>query len=362
MPFQVPIRPHLTQMKPYVPGKPIEELERELGVKNASKIASNENPLGPSPLVFQALQAAQGAIHRYPDGSAHRLTQKLSSYLAVDSSTLMLGNGSNELIVLLGQMTLEPGAEAVYADKSFVVYPLVTQMMGAVHRVIPLSNFTHDLPAFGRALNERTRVVFICNPNNPTGTAVSQEAIKSFLEGCPPGVLVILDEAYQEYQEEAGRFASLKIQETHPNLVVLRTFSKVFGLAGLRIGYGVAHPSLVEVFQKIRQPFNVNHLAMKAAEAALSDPQHVGKVLDLNRRMRDKLTEGLRKLGYSPAPSQANFVYFEVSRADEIYEKLLRKGVIVRPMGPGALRVTTGTEQETENFLKTFGRLAGEMK
>ncbi len=358
--FQVPIRPNLSSIKPYVPGKPIEELERELGVRNASKIASNENPLGPSPAVFKALGQAQSAIHRYPDGSAHKLTRKLSSYLGVDPNRLMLGNGSNELIVLLGQITLEPGGEAVYADKSFVVYPLVTQMMGAVHRVIPLTSLTHDLPAFGRALTAKTCVVFICNPNNPTGTAVSPAEITSFLGKCPPRVLVILDEAYHEYQEGADISGSLKLQEAFPNLVVLRTFSKVFGLAGLRIGYGVAHPDLVEVFQKIRQPFNINHLAMAAAEAALTDLPHMRKVVDLNRSMRRKLTEGLNNMGYHPAPSQSNFVYFEVPRAEEIYEKLLRKGIIVRPMGPGAIRVTTGTEEETENFLKTFASLVEE--
>ena len=264
MAFQVLLRKNLMTMKPYVPGKPIEELERELGIKNASKIASNENPLGPSPRVLQALQAGVKNISRYPDGSAHNLSSALAAYLNVKADQIILGNGSNELLVLLAQMVLNPGDEVIYADKSFFVYTLCAQLFEGVPKVIPLKDETHDLAAFANALTPKTRLVFICNPNNPTGTMVPLLAVEAFLKACPPNVLVVLDEAYYEYVDEKSYFESLDLMNSYPNLVVLRTFSKAFGLAGLRVGYGVAHPDLVAVYQKTRQPFNVNAMALTA--------------------------------------------------------------------------------------------------
>ena len=325
-----------------------------MGVKNASKIASNENPLGPSPRVIEFLKTQLSQIGRYPDGSAHRLIQALSRHLSVNTDRILVGNGSNELLVLLAQLVLNPGDEVIFADKSFMVYPLAAQLFEASAKVIPLKEFTHDMAAFSNALTPKTRLVFICNPNNPTGTFVPLLAIEAFLKICPPQVLVVLDEAYYEYVEEKTYFGSLKLMEDYPNLVVLRTFSKIYGLAGLRVGYGVGHPDLVSVFQKTRQPFNVNSLALAAAETALSDGDHVKKVLDLNHRMLRKITEGLSGMGLKPVPSQTNFVYFQVPNAKDLYQQLLLKGVIVRPMGPEALRVTTGTEEETEKFLKAF--------
>jgi histidinol-phosphate aminotransferase len=360
MAFQVPLRKNLLAIKAYVPGKPIEELERELGIKNATKIASNENPLGPSPLVLEALQRQLPQLSRYPDGSAHTLTQALSKHLAVNTDQIMIGNGSNELLVLLAQMVLNSGDEVIFADQSFVVYPLAAQLFEGINRVIPLRDFKHDMAAFANALTPKTRLVFICNPNNPTGTFVPLLAIEAFLKICPPHVLVVLDEAYYEYVDEKNYLGSLKLIEHYPNLVVLRTFSKVYGLAGLRVGYGVGHPDLVSVFQKTRQPFNINRLALVAAETALADKEHVKKVLELNRVMRKKITEGLTQLGLRPVESHANFVYFKVPQAEELYQRLLRKGVIVRPMGPEALRVTTGTAEETEKFLNVFARLYSE--
>jgi len=354
MTFQVPLRKNLLAIKAYVPGKPIEELERELGVKNASKIASNENPLGPSSKVLEAIKRELSQLSRYPDGSAHNLTQALSKHLSVKANQIMIGNGSNELLVLLSQMVLNPGDEVIFADQSFVVYPLAAQLFEAVSKVIPLKDFKHDMAAFANALTPKTRLVFICNPNNPTGTFVPLLAIEAFLKICPPHVLVVLDEAYYEYVAEKNYLDSLKLIEHYPNLVVLRTFSKVYGLAGLRVGYGVGHPDLVSVFQKTRQPFNVNRLALIAAETALSDPEHVKKVLELNQLMRKKIIDGLTQFGLKPVDSHANFVYFKVPKAQEFYQQLLLKGVIVRPMGLDALRVTTGTVEETEKFLKAF--------
>jgi histidinol-phosphate aminotransferase len=358
MSFSVPIRKNLQSLTPYVPGKPIEEVERELGISNVSKIASNENPLGPSPKVLQAVLKAFEKIHRYPDGSAHHLTRALADHLGVGKDRLILGNGSNEILVRLGQMVLLPGDEVIFADPSFVVYPATAQLFDAVAKPVPLKNFTHDLKAFERALTPKTRLVFIANPNNPTGTIVSLAEVEGFLKACPPQVLVALDEAYYDYVDDKSYFESLALTAKYPNLVVLRTFSKAFGLAGLRVGYAVAHPEIAETFQKIREPFNVNALAQAAAEAALSDLAHVKKVVSLNAAMRKKLFDGLSRLGLAPAPSQANFVFFKIPKAMDLYNRLLLRGVIVRPMGSDSLRVTTGTEAETGKFLEYFGEIA----
>jgi histidinol-phosphate aminotransferase len=275
----------------------------------------------------------------------------------VNAANVMIGNGSNELLILLAQMVLNPGDEVIFAEPSFVVYPIAVQLFEAKAKAVPLKDFTHDLAAFANALTPKTKLVYICNPNNPTGTFVPLLAVEAFLKICPTNVLVVLDEAYYEYVEEKNYLGSLSLQKDYPNLVVLRTFSKVYGLAGLRVGYGVGHPELVSVYQKTRQPFNVNSLALAGARAALEDGEHIAKVLELNKQMRSKLTEGLKQMGLKPVPSQANFVYFEVTNATELYDQLLQQGVIVRPMGPKALRVTTGTLEETEKFLKVFGSL-----
>ncbi len=354
MTFPVVFRKNLSAVKPYVPGKPIEDLERELGIHNASKLASNENPLGPSPKVIQALEKALSKIHRYPDGGAFNLSQALTRHLGVEANQLLLGHGSNELIVRLGQIFLNPGDEVLYGDPGFFVYSSTALLCEAIPRPQPLRNFTHDLKVFERALNPKTKVVYIANPNNPTGTMIPLSDIEAFLKSCPSHVLVVLDEAYYEYVDDPSYFESLKLLSQYPNFVVLRTFSKAFGLAGLRVGYGIGHPELIEIFNKIREPFNVNGLAMVAAEAALTDLPHVKKVVSLNNAMRKKLYDGLIRLGLNPVPTQTNFVYFEIPNANDFYQQLLKKGIIVRPMGPNALRITTGTEDETENFLKAF--------
>jgi histidinol-phosphate aminotransferase len=341
-------------MNPYVPGKPIDEVERELGITGVSKLASNENPLGPSPKVYEALVMGSKSVHRYPDGSAFCLKKALAKYLNIEEDSLLLGNGSNELLILLAEAVLTPETEVLYAVPSFVVYPIATQLFGAIARPIPLYENKHDLKAFANALSSKTRLVFICNPNNPTGTMVSLLAIEAFLKICPPTVLVVLDEAYYEYVEEKTYFESVQLLNRYSNLVILRTFSKVFGLAGLRIGYGMARPELVETIQRFRQPFSINSLALIAAEAALQDRSHLSKVVQLNKAMREKIQNGLKQLGILAIPSQANFVYFQIQNSSTIYEKLLNQGVIVRQFGPEALRVSTGTEEETERFLISF--------
>jgi histidinol-phosphate aminotransferase len=355
--FSVPVRRHLLGLKPYVPGKPLEELERELGIKNASKLASNENPLGPSPKALEAVEKALGKIHRYPDGGAHNLSQSLAAHLKVSADQLLLGHGSNELIVRLGQMVLEPGDEVLYGEPGFFVYGSTAQLCQAVARPIPLKGFTHDLGDFEKNLSGKTKLVYIANPNNPTGTMIPISDVEGFLRKCPPQVLVVLDEAYYEYVDEPSYFESVKLLAKYPNLVILRTFSKAFGLAGLRVGYGIGHPDLAAAFQKFREPFNVNGLALAAAEAALGDIPHVKKVAELNSKMRTRLREGLSALGLTVPPTQTNFVYFQIPDAAGLYHNLLLDGIIVRPMGPEALRITTGTAEETENFLKAFGEI-----
>ncbi len=359
MTFQVTVRPNIQRMTPYVPGKPIEEVERELGISGVSKLASNENPLGPSPLALAAVKEGVSQIHRYPDGSAFYLKQALSEHLNLSVDRLLIGNGSNELLVLLAQLVLNPGDEVLYAEPSFVVYPIVTQLFEGAAKPIPLREAAHDMKAFAEALSPKTRLVYLCNPNNPTGTMVPLLAIEAFLKICPPQVLVVLDEAYYEYVDEKNYFESTRLLEKYSNLVILRTFSKVFGLAGLRVGYGMADPALVDAAQRGRQPFNVNSLAMLGAQAALRDKSHVERVKNLNREMRRKIQTGLKNLGLAYAPSHTNFIYFNISCAAGVYEKLLRGGIIVRPMGPDALRVTTGTEAETENFLKSLETIVG---
>lgn len=352
--FAVPVRSDIRSMAPYVPGRPIEEVERELGLRGVSKLASNENPLGPSPKALEAVRQAAGELHRYPDGSAFRLKKALDERFHLGEDRILLGNGSNELLVLLAQCVLSPGDEVLFAVPSFVVYGLSAQLFSARAVPVPLEAHRHDLATFRRRMTDRTRLVFLCNPNNPTGTALPLSEIEAFVRDCPPTTLVVLDEAYYEYVSLPEYRDSLTLLDRYPNVAVLRTFSKAYGLAGLRVGYGFAHPELVDAVQKARQPFNVNSLSLAGAEAALGDEEHVRRAVDLNARMREKILRGLKALAFNPAPSEANFVYFETPRAKELYEKVLRKGYILRPMGPGALRVTTGTEEETEGFLRAM--------
>ena len=349
--FQVPLRNDIRSMAPYVPGKPIEEVEREYGIQGPAKLASNENPLGPSPKAVVAVQKALSDLHRYPDGSAFRLRKALSAKFHREGNNILLGNGSNELLVLLAQCVLD---EVLFAKPSFVVYGLSAQLFSSKAVAVPLQAYQHDLRSFRQHLTDKTRLIFICNPNNPTGTALPLSEVESFLKDCSPKTLVVLDEAYFEYVSLPGYRDSMSLLDRYPNVAVLRTFSKAYGLAGLRMGYGFAHPDLVDAVQKARQPFNVNSLSLAAAEAAIGDDEHVKRSVDLNARMRKKILEGLRGMGFSPAPSETNFIYFETPRAAELYDRVIRKGFILRPMGPGALRVTTGTEEETEGFLKAL--------
>ena len=357
-------------LSPYVPGKPIEELQRELGLTDIIKLASNENPYGASPHALAAMQRALGEAWLYPDGSGHVLKNRLAAKLGLDVAQITLGNGSNDLLVLLAEAFLRPGLEAIYSQYAFAVYPIAVQATGASGVVTPANPpdsampLGHDLAAMARAITSRTRLIFIANPNNPTGTWVPASGLKSFLASVPSHALVALDEAYFEYTDGLGLQDGIQWLAEFPNLVVLRTFSKAYGLAGLRVGYALAHPSVADVMNRVRQPFNVNSVALAAATAALDDMEFVARSYALNLQGMKQIEEGARALGLNYIPSHGNFITVRVGKAPEIYKRLLKRGVIVRPVGGGYglnehLRVTVGTAAENERFL---GALAASLK
>jgi histidinol-phosphate aminotransferase len=338
-------------LAPYSPGMPVEELERQLGIRDSIKVASNENPLGPSPKAVAAIGAALASLHRYPDGSAYYLKNRLAERLGVSPAELIIGNGSNEIIELVVRTVLRPGEEAVMADQAFVVYRLVVQAAGGTSRIVPLKDFTHDLDAMAAAVGARTRLVFLANPNNPTGTIFRRVAWERFLARMPPHVVVVADDAYAEYVEDPDYPDTIRARGAGAVAVVsLRTFSKLYGLAGLRIGYGVGPALLTDALERIRQPFNVNALALVGALAALDDTDHVQRTLAANREGMAYLVEAFGRLGLAHVPSAANFVLVRVGDGARVYDALLRRGVIVRPMGvygfPEHVRITVGTPAE----------------
>jgi len=347
----------------YPPGMPIEELEREYGITGSIKLASNENPFGPSPRAVQAIASALGTLNRYPDGSGYYLRQALAQRIGVAADAIVLGNGSNDIIELAVRAFLRPGAEAVMAEQAFVIYQIVVQATGAVARAIPLKRYTHDLEAIAQAITPATRLVFLANPNNPTGTIYKRDEWEDFLAAVPRSVLVVADDAYADYVEDADYPDSLTYQRRDRLLLTLRTFSKIYGLAGLRIGYGVGPLAVVEVLNRIRQPFNVNALAQIAARAALDDHEHVERTRANNRAGLAYLREACEQLGCACVPSWANFLLLEVGEAGRVYEALLRRGVIVRPMDvyglPRHLRVTVGLPAENRRFVESLAAILG---
>jgi histidinol-phosphate aminotransferase len=355
---------YVRAIAPYQPGKPITELAREFGLDQRSivKLASNENPRGVSPKALAAIQAALPELARYPDG--FELTQALSQRLGVPMPQIVLGNGSNDVLELAGMAFLAPGRSAVYSQHAFAVYPLATQARGAHSIVVPAKNFGHDLEAMLAAIRADTRMVFIANPNNPTGTLLTAVELETFLRLAPKTVVIVLDEAYNEYLDPALRCPSIAWLASFPNLIVTRTFSKVYGLAGLRVGYAVCHPEVAALLNRVRQPFNVNNLAIVAAVAALADQDFLRDSFELNLAGMKQLLDGCRRLGISWIHSYANFVSVEIpragtqSQAGATYQKLLRQGVIVRPLAnygmPDHLRVTVGLAHENTRFLEAL--------
>jgi histidinol-phosphate aminotransferase len=349
---------YVRSIAPYQPGKPISELAREMGLDEAKivKLASNENPRGIGPRTRAAIDAALTDIARYPDGNGYGLKQALAARYGVDMPMIVLGNGSNDVLELVALAFLGPGRAAVMSQHAFAVYPLATQARGARSIAVRAKDYGHDLEAMARAVDDETYVIWVANPNNPTGTFASPEQMEAFLRRVPERVLVVLDEAYNEYLRAELRADSVKWLKRHPNLIITRTFSKAYGLAGLRVGYALAHASVADIMNRVRQPFNVNSIALSAATAALDDMEFVARSFAENLQGMRQIEEGVRPLGLDFIPSHGNFITVRVGKAPEIYKRLLRRGVIVRPVGgpyelPEHLRVTIGTPHENERFL-----------
>ena len=359
----IPVSENIKSISPYVPGKPIEELERELGISGSIKLASNENPLGPSPKAVNAVRKALEGLNRYPDGSGFYLSQALAKNLGVDLNQVILGNGSNELIELAVRTFVQPGEEVVSADPSFVVYRMITQAAGGTNVVIPCKEMRHDLDAMAERITPRTRIVFIANPNNPTGTMNTKAEMDRFMDRVPDHVLVAVDEAYYEYVESPDYPRMYDYVKAGANVIILRTFSKIYGLAGLRIGYGITKPEIADLMNKVRQPFNTNTLAQTAALAALADRKHVEKTVTLNNEGKQLLYREFERLGISYVPTETNFILFE-TRLDskELYGGLLKAGVIIRPMGPKRLRVTIGLPEENKRFIAELDAILASAK
>lgn len=356
--------PGIRKLQPYQAGKPIEELERELGIKDIVKLASNENPLGVSPLVQAALTTAIKNLARYPDANGFYLKEALATKFMVEPTQITLGNGSNDVLELLARTFVQPEHEVIFSQHAFVVYPLVTKAIGAKAVQVPALNYGHDLKAMAAAVTDSTRMIFIANPNNPTGTFLTQQALKDFLQSIPQNILVILDEAYYEYVPEHERAPSIDWIDQFPNLVVTRTFSKAYGLAGLRAGYAVSHPEVADFMNRIRQPFNMNHLALTAALTALRDEKFLADSVAVNEAGMKQIIDFCDNKGLNYIPSHGNFLTIQVGPdAAAIYEKLLHAGVIVRPVAgyelPEHLRVSIGLADENDAFCQAMETILG---
>ncbi|MCL5981259.1 MAG: histidinol-phosphate transaminase [Firmicutes bacterium] len=349
-------RQTILSIKPYVPGKPVEEVERELGISNVLKLASNENPLGPAPAAIQVLRELVPKVSAYPDGNCYYLKNALAAQLGVGTENLIVGNGSDEIIKLIAEAFLEPEEEAIVADPTFSEYDFAVKVMGGQTVVVPTKAMTHDLSAMAAAVTEKTKLVFVCNPNNPTGTIVRRAEVEALLEGLPEGVITVFDEAYCEYVTDPDYPPSLDFVRQGRNVIVLRTFSKIYGLAGLRVGYGVARPELIGYLLRVKEPFNVNMPAQAAAQAALTDTEHVQRSRALNEEGKAFLAGEFARLGLTFAPTEANFLWVNIA-ADcrKVFAQLLRRGVIVRTGdifgAPDTIRVTIGTPEQNRRLV-----------
>lgn len=359
------LNPQIARLPVYVPGQPIEEVAREQGLDpdEVIKLASNENPLGPSPRALAAMEKVLRNLHLYPDGNSFHLKRKLAEKLGVEPGHLVLGNGSNEIIELVGHAFLNPGTEVVVSQHCFAVYPIVTALFGARLVTVPARGFASDIPALIRAITPQTAVLFLANPNNPTGTLASRAEITQLLAEVPPDVLVVMDEAYIEFLEDPTDCLALVREGVQPNLLLMRTFSKVFGLAGLRLGYGVGAPGLIAALEKIRQPFNVNALAQAGALAALEDEEHLARTRANNRLGRDYLQTAFARLGLEFVPSHANFVMVRVGEGARVFAELQKAGIITRPLAsyslPEWLRISVGTPAENHRCVTALRKILG---
>lgn len=353
----LPFKSNLNSLPVYQPGKPIEEVARVSGMRpeDIIKLASNENPLGPSPAAVQAMKRAAESVHLYPDGNAHRLKEKLASNLGVRPGNLILGNGSNELIEFVGHALLEPDSEVVVSQYSFAIYTLVARLFGAKTVSVPARKFGHDLKAMGDAIGAATRIVFVANPNNPTGTLAPRDEVVALINRVPPDVLLVMDEAYIEFLREPVDLIPLIRKGDMPNLILFRTFSKIHGLAGLRLGYAIGHLDTIAHLEKIRQPFNINSVAQAAAIAALGDADHVQKTAINNRAGIEFFELAFRRLGVEFVTSHANFILVKVGNGSAVFESMQARGIITRPMAgyqlPDWIRISIGTGLENQRCL-----------
>lgn len=350
----------LATLPVYVPGRPIEEVAREHGLDPAGviKLASNENPLGPSPKALEAMQRVLRNLHLYPDGSAFYFKKRLADWLSVEPGNLILGNGSNEIIEFVGHAFMAPGVDVVVSQYCFAVYPIVTALFGANLITVPARDHGHDIPAMLRAITPNTRVLFIANPNNPTGTLAAREQVVELINEVPPHVLIVMDEAYLEFLDDPVDLLGLVRNGVTPNLLLMRTFSKIFGLAGLRLGYGIGVPGLISAMEKIRQPFNINSIAQAGALAALEDEEHIRQTRINNRQGLAYLHKAFAAMGLAHVPSAANFVLVKVGDGAGVFAQLQKRGVITRPMAgyqlPEWIRVSVGTAAENARFVMTL--------
>ena len=364
-----PVSANITRLVPYTPGKPVEEVKRELGLTEVVKLASNENSLGPAPKAIEAVQKLAAKMHIYPDADVRELRQALALHLDVAPETLVFGNGSDDIIHLLGVTLLTPGDEIIQADPSFVRYESAALLNDAVCHLVPLTpDYRHDLAAMAARVNDRTRLIFLCNPNNPTSTIVNREELETFLASVPDNVVVVLDEAYYEYAVGSPEYPdSLRYVREGRNVVVLRTFSKAYGLAGHRIGFGVMRPEIAGWLNRTREPFNVNYMAQAAAVAALSDTNHIVRTVAMNEQGKCDLYAACEELGLSVTPTYANFVWIDVKTdAQAVFQGLLHRGVIVRASegfkSPTHIRVTIGTPEENACFVLALREVLAELK
>jgi histidinol-phosphate aminotransferase len=363
MPIPHPVNRSLNEIPVYQPGRPIEEVARELGLPAASiiKLASNENPLGPSPKALSAMQGMLGQLHLYPDGNAFYFKQALARKLGVEPSHLILGNGSNEVIEFVGHAYMGPGVDVVVSQYCFAVYPLITKLFGANLITVPARHHGYDLPAMLQAITPNTRVVFVANPNNPTGTLAGEEELRRFVEAVPSTVLLALDEAYIEFLDHRADFVAEIRSGRRQNVLLMRTFSKIFGLAGLRIGYGIGHPDLIAALEKIRQPFNINAVAQAGALAALDDEEHTSRTRENNAAGLRFFEAACRELKLEFVPSAANFLLVKVGQGQKVFEALQREGIITRPMGgyalPEWIRISIGTPAENQRCLGSLRKV-----
>jgi len=366
-PARALVAPNIQTLSPYVPGKPIEEVAREYGVDGAVKLASNENPLGPSPLALQAMRDHLGHVHLYPDGSCFTLKKRLAAHHGVTPAEVVVGNGTNEIITLLARTFLSPGDEAVISQQTFAIYQIALQACDRRFTAVPMQHHRYDLAAMAAALTPKTKICFIANPDNPNGTYVTQGELEAFLKAVPPGCLTVLDEAYFEFahgKEFPDYPDGSELRKRYPRLVVLRTFSKIYGLAGVRVGYGLCEPDVVSYLDRVRDAFNVSAIAQWAATAALDDRAHLERTLQVVAEGRELLTRELPRFGFRVVPSAANFVLCDLGRSGkDFFEALLPHGVIVRPLDPyrmpQAVRITVGTAKDNQRLLAAIDAVMG---